>query len=281
MRARLRPLALAGAALLAPTMAPAQPRDPPPAPAPVDPDRTFIVAENTYQYGDYPRVVRLLTPLVEPDILLVAAKDLADAYEMLGLSHFFLGQKAEAKTYFERLIQFRPDHELNPIVVPPEAVVFYEELREQLADEIKRRREELRRQQEAEDARRRRDSLVVYERRLNSRFVASMPFGIGQFQNDQAGLGAVFLGTELLASGLSVGFYLAVQDLRDADGSFPRSDVTRAKSLYQAQLISGGIAVALIIAGIVQAHYAFDEDAGLHEVRPGPSVVPEGLIWRF
>ncbi len=268
-------------ALLVPAAPHAQPKEGAPAPAPVDPEKNFIIAEATYQYGDYPRVVRLLTPLVEPDILLVAANDLARAYELLGLSHFFLDQKAEAKTYFERLIQFRPDYELNPVVVPPPAVVFYEELREQLADEIKRRREELRRQQEAEDAKRRRESLVVYERRLNSRFVASMPFGIGQFQNDDAGLGALFLGTELLASGLSVGFYLAVQDLRDADGSFPRGDVTRAKSLYQAQMISGGIAVALIIAGIVQAHYAFDEDAGLREVGPGPGIAPEGLIWRF
>ncbi len=277
------PAALLAATLAAP-LAYAQPRaDAPVATAarPADPERELADAENSYLYGDYPRVVRKLTPLVEPDVLLVSATDQAQAYELLGLAHFFLDQRELARKYFERLIKFRPDYELNPVLVPPPVVAFYGELHETLADEIKRRRDELRRQEEAEQERRRLASTIVYERRLNSRFVASMPFGMGQFQNEDPGLGALFLGTELLATGLSFGFYLAVLDLRAEDGTFARGDVARAESLQQAQLVSGGIALALVLGGILEAHLAFDADDGLTEVRPGPVIGPQGLLWRF
>ena len=239
-----------------------------------DPRLRLRDAENSYLYGDYARVTRTLTPLVEPDIRLVAANDQARAYELLGLAHFFLDDPTNARKFFSRLVQFRPDFRINPVLVPPHVVAFFDEVRASLEAEIEATRAELRRQREAEEEARRRASVreLYFERRVNSRFVAAMPLGIGQFQNGDAGLGTLFLGAELLSAGLSVGFFLAVEDLRQPDGLFARDDVARARALQTAQLISGGIALGVTALGIAQALWAFDEDAGVRALDGPPGL---------
>ena len=86
-------------------------------------------AENSYLYGDYPRVIRKVTPLVEPDILIPAEKDLTRAYELLGLAHFFLDEKKRSRIYFEKLIRMRPGANLDPVLVPPPAVAFFQAIK--------------------------------------------------------------------------------------------------------------------------------------------------------
>lgn len=252
-------------------------------------------AENSYLYGDYPRVVRKLTPLVQPDILLANPDQLAVAYRLLGLAHFFLDQPDDARTHFERLIRLRPDTRLNPVLVPPPAVAFFDTIRDELADELARMEEAMRAQREAEEARRRAAMLarVKVDVQVNSRWVAVLPFGVGQFQNGDDTLGYIFLGTELATAGASLGLYWFIEGLRQPNGFFDRGDVERAESLQVAQQITGWIAIGLMVIGATEALVGFIDERPLRETTLPPPPGLEGellpdalgndglLRWRF
>jgi hypothetical protein len=71
---------------------------------------------------------------------------------------------------------------------------------QRVADEVKAEEQAERRRVAALEKLARTESVV----RLNSRMVATLPFGIGQFQNDDDVLGAVFLTSETLLLGTSI-----------------------------------------------------------------------------
>lgn len=255
-----------------------------------NPEDELRDAENSYLYGDYPRVIDKLTPLVEPDILLADPEDLARAYELLGLSSFFLDRTDAARIWFERFIRFRPDARLNPVLVPPPAVGFFDDIRAALADEIAAMREALRRQREEEEERRRRALLtqVRVETRVNSRVVASLPFGAGQFQNGDTALGYALLGAQLATSVTSLGCFLAVEDLRLSNNLFDRADFERAQDLRNVQVWTGAIALLLMAGGIVHAWATFVDEAPLRETALPPTApAPDGAslpgdgLWRW
>lgn len=239
-----------------------------------EPSQDFEQGNNAYLYGDYPAVLAKIEPLVEPQIRLTDPDQLARAYELLGLSYFYLNRQEDAQRVFEKLVRFRPDQQLNPVLVPPPAVAFYNAIRARLADEIAREREALRKRQLEDEALRRKANqvLVEVEVRHNSKLVALLPFGSGQFQNEQPALGSIFLGTELVAIGVSTGLFLSVQSLRLDSGAFAREDVTRARDMRTGMWVSGGIAVGLIIAGTVNALLNFEERVETNRrVSPAPS----------
>ncbi len=239
-------------------------------------------AQNAYVYGDYEAVIRTITPLVDPDIQLVGIDAQARAWELLGLAHLFLKHEEQARAAFTRLIKLDPERRLDPLVVPPAAIAFFEGIRASLAEELQREREEFVRRQKEEEERRRLANTVEVQKeiRRNSRLVAAMPFGIGQFQNGDAALGAAFLAGELAAIGLSVGFFLAVEDLRQPSGRIARDDIGRAESLQTAQVVSGGAAVGLMVLGAAQALWSFREETLVRERTikpgPGPAAAPAG-----
>ena len=231
-----------------------------------NPSQDFVQGKNAYLYGDYPAVVAKIAPLVEPRIRLMDPDELARAYELLGLSYFYLDRREDARRVFEKLVRFRPDQQLNPVLVPPPAVAFYTEIRDQLADEIALEREALRQQKAEREAQQRKANqiLVEVEIRRNSKLVAMLPFGAGQFQNDEPTLGSVLLGTEVLSIGVSTGLFLSIQSLRLDMGTFAREDVARARNMYTGMWISGGIAAALIVGGVVHALINFEERVEVH-----------------
>ncbi len=257
------------------------------APAHANPEDDLRDAENSYLYGDYPRVIAKLEPLVEPDILLAEPDDLARAYELLGLSTFFLDRVGDARGWFERLIRFRPDARLNPVLVPPPAVSLFDDVRESLADEIARMQEALRKQREEEAERERlaRLTRVRVETRVNSRLVAALPFGVGQFQNGQDGLGYTLLATQLATGATSLGCFIAVENLRQPGGRFDRADVGNAQTLQNVQLWTGAAALTLMVGGAIHAWITFVDEVPLREIALPPTVPAspgDGLLrWTF
>lgn len=250
----------------------------------LDPTERLELGLSSYDYSDYKQTIEYLAPLVVPDReLLTEPVNLVSAYEKLGLAHFYLGEKTQARAVFERLIRFRPDHQLNPALVPPKAILFFKEIRRDLEDELEKDREVLARKiAEYEAARKAKESVTIeVDIRRNSRLVAAVPFGVGQFQNEDVGWGLFFLSSEIVAIGASVGFFAAVENLRGDDGRFASRDYTRANELQSAQLISAGAAVALIVAGIVHAQLTFDEETRINRRVRGPTEAKGLLNWEF
>jgi tetratricopeptide (TPR) repeat protein len=247
-------------------------------------------ARNAYAFGDYPAVIASLTPIIEPDILLPNAEDQAAAYEMLGLAHFFLEELAQSRLFFERLIRLRPGHVLDPVRIPPPAITQFDLIKSELEPELERTQAALRAQQAAEAERRRRANLVRIERdvRVNSRLVASLPFGAGQFQNGDQLLGGLLLGSQLLTAVASAACYIGVERLRGVDGKFRPDDAERAQSLQTVQIATGTTALALMLAGAAHALITFEPVRVLDErsfSRPrksgSTSIYPGGIEFHF
>ena len=257
---------------------------------PKGPRELLADGRNAYAYGDYKLVIESLQPLVgQEQNLLTDAEEIVEAYELLGLSYFYLDLKDDARTTFERLVLYRPEKRLNPVQVPPPAVAFYDAIRTELGEEIRKRQEAIERRKREEAEKRRKDSTVqvIVDRRRNSRLVAALPLGIGQFQNGDDLLGGLFLGTELVAVALSATFYLAVESLRQSDGRYAKQDVDQARDLRTAQLVAGGTAVALMAGGVVHALLTFKDEVVVKETTIQPTVQPTvtpagaGLFFQF
>ena len=217
--------------------------------------RRFEEGRNAYLYGNYQQAIDLLTPLLEPTLQLAAPEQVSEAYSLLGLAHFYLNHSDDAERIFSALIFFQPEHQLDPVQVPPEAVSFFNALRERLADQLLARQQILSRSTVPEEEVSER--VVVLEQQLNSPFVAALPFGIGQFQNGDQLAGSLFLVSELLMTSLSAGLFWYIEAHRGPGGRFPREDFERLQRAQQVQLISGGLSVGLMVIGAAHALLTF------------------------
>lgn len=243
----------------------------------------FRDAKNHYLYGDYPKMIRKLTPLVDPNPLL-PPEQLAKAYELLGLAHFYREEWAPAKKHFTRLVWMDPDFRLNPVQVPVPAIAFYDRIHKAEIGAITKEREAaaLKRAEEEAALRALRTIHIHTDTELNSRLLAIMPLGSGQFQNNRPYLGAFFLGSELIAAGLSVSLFLAVEDLRQENGLFEQSDLARAQNLQRGHLIAGGAAISLAVIGAGLALWRFEEIRAVRQsTRTGDGPSAGLLRWEF
>lgn len=250
----------------------------------------FEDGKNSYLYGDFTKVIKFLGPLFSKGDALPDGLELGkarEALEMLGLAHFYLGDETAAAEIFEKLIVIDEDRSLNPVTAPPEAIAFYKRIKADFKGDIARRRkifedeQDRRRKAEAELNQR----VIQVESRRNSQLVALVPFGVGQFQNGDSAWGGVFLGTELVATSLSVAFFFAAENLRQSDGFYDRQDVGRARAYRVAQFATGGAAVALMVGGIIHAWATFKPNTRSERkviksgapARVTPTLTPNGL----
>ncbi len=115
----------------------------------------------------------------------------------------------------------------------------------------------------------------------HSRWIALLPFGVGQFQNGQKTLGAVFLGTEVaLLVGAAVAFPFYVYNRGrglNYYGTDPNADPlkTYRERANTASVVNGVLNVAFAItavAGIVHAQYTYVPYVDETRRRPLPKV---------
>jgi hypothetical protein len=229
-----------------------------------------------HKYDDAESRLRaLLDPatgtLKDPDTI-------ADARMYLGAVLAAEGKKDEAGKIFEALLVAKPDYEPDPLRVSTEAVDAFFDVRARLrarlasikADQARveqeaRARAEAERQREA--ARVAMLEKVASEevvRQRASRWIALLPFGVGQFQNGQDTLGGLLLATEaalVVGSGISAG--ISLYDSGKANDALRRYDPTGPQYQQYAQVaatvgnvLTAGFAL-VAIAGAVQAQIAF------------------------
>ncbi|MFN3197979.1 MAG: hypothetical protein ACE366_06110 [Bradymonadia bacterium] len=256
--------------------------------APFDAERALERANRAYTFGDYQTAVNELTPAVEPKMRLVGIGEQARAFELLGLSHWYLGQTSLAQRYFRRMILLNPDKALDPRLVPPPIIEFYDGLRADLADDIKRSEAELRKRIEEEERQRQERNALIREVTIEKRerLVALLPFGAGQFQNGDHKLGWFFMISEGAAAMTSLACFLAIESLRQDNTRFRQDETDLAQNLQTVQLTSAYLAIGLGLVGIIEAQVSFTEqvetDRGF--LRPGgPDGSPAGatFIWRW
>lgn len=238
-------------------------------------------ARSAYQNGRYDQCVASYGELLAQGEEL-EAQLAADALE-------------QARTYYAACLlaqdqpeaadaQFRAALERNPLMAAPDPVLFPGQVRDlffkvkaDFLEDIRRVQEEqlaqAKRESEARLARARQERERVRQLELaastesvvsvNRRWVASVPFGVGQFQNGDTLLGGVFLGSELLMLGACI-TAVAVELNTHAQAAGGRAVYPSAEPfndrLYVAhvvELAAGAGFVGLALIGIAQAHMAF------------------------
>jgi tetratricopeptide (TPR) repeat protein len=252
----------------------------------------FEAARSAYEAQDYTRSARLFdalgggeTPALTNRSLLLESK------KYLGASYSFLGKSQLAESEFERLLRLDPQYMLDPLGFPEEVQRLFAHVKSRLDNEQRVAAEERHREQEQqarlqnerETQERKRweqlATLAATERlqEKRSRWVALMPFGIGQVQNGHGSLGAVLAvseGSLLLISFVS---WLVHENLR---GQEPKADqrdefnLTERVSRYTNQ-VSLGLFGVIALTGIIDAQLRFQGDVERVRKRPLPTDLRE------
>jgi hypothetical protein len=277
-RARLRTAALAAAAVISITA--------PAAGAPAASEAAaYDAGKALYQTGQHAQAVAHFAQAIEGASPSIRDGDLVNQARMLwGASAMYLGRLADADLQFERILRGSPKFEPDALLFPPGVLTEFRRIREKLEKEAAEKR--------AGDANTRRIAALEaantnletqlgalrafarYERVVvrRSRVIASIPFGVGQFQNGEVALGIFFAATEGLAlttATVSYAFHSSLP-IDPIDANQARSAASAARVI---NWISIGTFVALAVGGIAQAHVALVEESS--ELRQRP--LPRGL----
>lgn len=195
----------------------------------------------SFEYGKYAEVLERAGARIDRGDL--RDEELAELHRLAGLSAFNLNRLDDASRHFKALLRLEPDHSLDPFVVPPPAVAYFDGLKREMASELEfirqerrlrleRERAEAERREkervEAESARRRAEELArqVTVRTVEKRnfLVNFVPFGAGQFQQGRNSTGVVFAATEGVLAVTSVIAFFAYESLFET-ATLDRDDV--------------------------------------------------------
>jgi hypothetical protein len=242
-------------------------------------------ARSFYQIGSYDQCAEayaLLLPDAAPT--LPRGQALEQARVTYSACLLAIGKQGDADR------QLRTAMKENPLMASPDPVVFPAQVRDlffqvksDFLEEVRQAQDEQLRQarlleeQKAERARRERQRILALERLAaqeivvheNRRWVASVPFGVGQFQNGQNVLGALFLTTEAALLGATIGgaaWQLAIHSEAKGGSAVEAPDSVNQplKVAYRVELWAGAGFIFLSGLGILEAHLNF-----VPEVRMG------------
>jgi hypothetical protein len=198
-----------------------------------------------------------------------------------------LGRSDEADVYIQKILLDNPAYSPNPAVFQPEVIDRFTAVRARIREQIdaaaKRKAEEqrearLRAGRERDEERRwivELSRLAASERVVEprSRWIAMLPFGAGQFQNGDTGLGLFFLISQALAGGTSIVSALVLTGYQGVDvsgkststvpGQPPQQsvDITQLNSQISTATsvnrVAFGAWASLAAAGVVHAQVTF------------------------
>jgi tetratricopeptide (TPR) repeat protein len=173
-------------------------------------------AKDRYEFGAYADAAGTLRQLLagDPDL---SEPESMDAYRMLGIAEYHLGDLPQSRAAFVNLLSYDPDYALDPFLVPPAIVEFFDRVKkehEPALAPLRERRQALRAQQRlADDAKRR----LLAEEALRTGpptrvvrvekhhyFFNWLPLGAGQFQNGEKAKGTAIASGEVVLAAVNI-----------------------------------------------------------------------------
>jgi hypothetical protein len=189
-------------------------------------DPEVVSLRTEFEHGKYVDVLQRANSRINRGNL--TEPELTELHKLAGLSAFYLKKMPQAENHLVAVIQLDPDYSLDPFLVAPSAIRYFEKLRsdhsgelEAIREQRRLRAERLRREaedrdrarREAEEQRRRIEQLsnrVTVERVETRSYVVNfLPFGAGQFQQGRTKLGVIFAATEGVLAVTSIIAYFA------------------------------------------------------------------------
>lgn len=207
--------------------------------------------------------------------------DAIEAYRMLGISEFKLGDLGQARSAFVSLLSLDPDYALDPFLVEPKVVEFFDQVkheREPALAPLRERRRALEEQRRlAEEAQKRllseelaRTGPATKVIRVQDRIYLFnwLPLGAGQFQNGDRAKGTAIAAAEVVFGATNLAAILfhnqiAQDPARRCSPSQPTgcrqppytdADRTLLSRIDVVKYVSAGLFWAVYAYGVVDAH---------------------------
>jgi hypothetical protein len=184
-------------------------------------------AKDRFEFGAYADAAGTLRQMLAKNPELAPA-DAVDAYRMLGIAEYQLGDKRAARAAFVSLLSYEPDYALDSFLVPPPLVEFFDAVKKEnepaLAPLRERRRELAEQQRLADEARRRLLAEETLRTGAPSKIVRVeqrvylfnwLPLGAGQFQNGQRAKGTAIAAGQLVLGLVNVSAILLHNNIAD------------------------------------------------------------------
>ncbi len=231
--------------------------------------------------------------------------DAVEAYRMLGIAELKLGDPAQARSAFVSLLSLDPDFALDPFLVEPKVVEFFDGVKRENEPALAPLREQRRaleeQQRRADEARRRlleqelaragppRKVVLVQEHLYLLNWI---PFGAGQFQNGEVGKGTAIAASEVMLGLVNLtAIVLHNQIAQDpkrrcspsqtsgcSQPPYTDSDRTLMSRIDTVKYVSAGLFWAVYIYGVVDAHLHFVPRV---ETELSPQEASLKLSWSF
>lgn len=252
-------------------------------------DRTeFELAKNPFNAGHYAEAVERFRALLDPSSSTrITDPWLVERARMYLVASLIATDRVkEADAEIETILRQNPTAVPDP-VFPTQVFDRFTEVRERIRVELDQKaREKAKADQERlrieqEKARREKDRVKELERlamqetrvEVHSRWIALIPFGVGQFQNDQIALGWTFLGAEAALASTAIASSVIVQSL-ESQGTRPNVDLAdlklRIHGWTQVNRLSF-VALAVVAAGgVTHAQLTFTPETTQVRHRPLP-----------
>jgi tetratricopeptide (TPR) repeat protein len=271
------------------------------APARADDATELERAKSSYDAGRYAEGVERFREILNPSspngLREPSAIERARAYYAACL--IALGRAEEADAEIEKIIRNNPVYSPDPVAFPGKVVDRFIEIKSRLKGEIEaafRARSAAEAAAKAKAERQQREYIEALQQLArnetsvvrNSRWIAMVPFGVGQFQNGQDTLGYTFLvaesvlaiasvTTRIIHEGLIADYADAINQA-EASKSGETVDYAKFKSqldtAYNVNLYTTGAFALVALTGILHAQVTFVPEVRETRVRPLPPPPP-------
>jgi hypothetical protein len=239
-------------------------------------------AKDRFEFGAYADAAGTLRSFLAGDPQL-GEEEAIDAYRMLGISEFHLGDQPAARAAFVNLLSHDPDYALDPFLVPPGIVEFFDRVKREHEPALAPLRERKRMLREGErlaaEAKRRllaeehaRSGLPTKVVRVQEReyLFNWMPLGAGQFQNGDRAKGTAIAAGQIVAGLVNLTAIVFHNQLADdrtrscvsgqpgcARPPYSDSDRVLLSRIDAVKYVSAGLFWALYGYGVWDAHQNF------------------------
>ncbi len=255
-------------------------------------------ARDRFEFGAYADCAGTLRQVLASDPSLTDDQAV-DAYRMLAISEYHLGDLPQARAAFVNLLSFNPEYALDAFLVPPPIVDFFDKVKkehEPALAPLRERRRELREQQRLADEARRRllseelarsgppTKLIRVQERVY--LFNWLPLGAGQFQNGDRAKGTAIAAGQVVAGLVNLGAIFAHSQLADDRSRLcttSQPGCTRPPYTDGDRVLFGRVdTVKYVAAGLFWALYGYGVwDAHRHfvavvETEIGPGGQPAG-----
>lgn len=234
----------------------------------------FESARRNYDKQNYSKAARGLESLVGGAVPRATNSVVRlEARKYLGATYLFLGKDEAAREQFRALLEEDPAYDIDPVAFPEAVVQTFQEVQTEVAAKRARQealsaaRKQQERTEELEALIRQQERITALEElastetveKVNSRWIAALPYGIGQFQNESRKLGIMFAVTESAFTVAAIATFIGHNSLRNENPA--PSEIERAQRVERALRIGNWVSVGALVgfglAGVIEAEVRF------------------------